>query len=416
MKLNLGENIRTCRRKMDMTQEQLAERLGVSFQSVSRWENGTTYPDMELLPVLAGIFGVTTDMLLGVPDEKVEERFTELVSDFRAAAEVKDYTRTASVLQEMRRDWDAYAGQDFFYVYNHAWVYKAFLDPGTLDALRCLTEQILQNSNNKERKNYAIREMGCMEDDAHIAAFLQENATEYDLSEHALLRERYRMRGQWDKLEDERKRHLCLTLDNVLWSGPDLWQTDKMNKDPSYALWQSSITLQFLHQINSEAFDPLRPIRGKNGIDIWVEARLSMGFRRAACLAVLGEAEEAYITLEDTVSLLEAVMALPDTIKELTCTSPALEDFTIPAEFYWMEGDTFTGAEKGVEEKHFQYHLADGTCWWVIPRNYYCCMTDRRSWGYTDWTWFDPIRTDPRYQSYVDRVRACIITRPKQDS
>ena len=74
MKLNLGENIRTCRRKMDMTQEQLAQRLGVSFQSVSRWENGTTYPDMELLPVLAGVFGVTTDMLLGIPDEKVEER------------------------------------------------------------------------------------------------------------------------------------------------------------------------------------------------------------------------------------------------------------------------------------------------------------------------------------------------------
>ncbi len=43
-------------------------------------------------------------------------------------------------------------------------------------------------------------------------------------------------------------------------------------------------------------------------------------------------------------------------------------------------------------------------------------MTDRRSWGYTDWTWFDPIRTDPRYQSYAERVKACIITRPKQDS
>jgi len=43
MKLNLGENIRPCRRRMDLTQEQLAERLGVSFQSVSRWENGVSH-------------------------------------------------------------------------------------------------------------------------------------------------------------------------------------------------------------------------------------------------------------------------------------------------------------------------------------------------------------------------------------
>ncbi len=55
MKLNIGENIRNCRRKMNLTQEQLAEKLGVSFQSVSRWENDLTYPDTELLPVLSKI-------------------------------------------------------------------------------------------------------------------------------------------------------------------------------------------------------------------------------------------------------------------------------------------------------------------------------------------------------------------------
>ena len=40
MKLNLGENIRIQRRKINWTQEQLADRLGVSGQSVSRWEKG----------------------------------------------------------------------------------------------------------------------------------------------------------------------------------------------------------------------------------------------------------------------------------------------------------------------------------------------------------------------------------------
>ena len=42
MKLNIGENIRRLRRAADMTQEQLADKLGVAYQSVSRWENGVS--------------------------------------------------------------------------------------------------------------------------------------------------------------------------------------------------------------------------------------------------------------------------------------------------------------------------------------------------------------------------------------
>ena len=63
MKLTIGENIRDHRRKQDLTQEELAERLGVSYQSVCRWENGTTYPDIELLPAITKLFGITVDEL-----------------------------------------------------------------------------------------------------------------------------------------------------------------------------------------------------------------------------------------------------------------------------------------------------------------------------------------------------------------
>ena len=65
MKLNIGENIRKNRTRLGWTQTQLAEQLGTSVQSVSRWESGGGYPDMELLPELAKIFGVTVDNLLG---------------------------------------------------------------------------------------------------------------------------------------------------------------------------------------------------------------------------------------------------------------------------------------------------------------------------------------------------------------
>lgn len=54
--LKLGENLKKFRLQRELTQEQLADVLGVSAQAVSRWENGTTYPDITLLPTIASYF------------------------------------------------------------------------------------------------------------------------------------------------------------------------------------------------------------------------------------------------------------------------------------------------------------------------------------------------------------------------
>ncbi|MEZ3474141.1 MAG: helix-turn-helix domain-containing protein, partial [Lachnospiraceae bacterium] len=65
MNLNVGDKIRCLRHEKDITQEEFAAILGVSCQSVSRWENGICYPDIELLPDIAEFFGVTVDCLMG---------------------------------------------------------------------------------------------------------------------------------------------------------------------------------------------------------------------------------------------------------------------------------------------------------------------------------------------------------------
>lgn len=73
MKLTIGENIRNLRRQNDITQEEFATIFGVSYQSVSRWENDTCYPDVELLPDIADYFGITVDKLIGA-DKSAEQR------------------------------------------------------------------------------------------------------------------------------------------------------------------------------------------------------------------------------------------------------------------------------------------------------------------------------------------------------
>ena len=69
MDLSIGKVIRRLRSEHSVTQEELAEYLGISYQAVSKWETGTTMPDITLLPKLAAFFGVTTDYLLGVCDD-----------------------------------------------------------------------------------------------------------------------------------------------------------------------------------------------------------------------------------------------------------------------------------------------------------------------------------------------------------
>lgn len=61
----MGKHIAALRRAKGLTQDELAERLGVSPQAVSKWENDLSCPDIMLLPRLAKIFGVTVDELLG---------------------------------------------------------------------------------------------------------------------------------------------------------------------------------------------------------------------------------------------------------------------------------------------------------------------------------------------------------------
>ena len=63
--IGIGARIARLRREKGITQEELARQMGVSNQSVSKWENGQSCPDIGLLPALAGYFHVTTDALLG---------------------------------------------------------------------------------------------------------------------------------------------------------------------------------------------------------------------------------------------------------------------------------------------------------------------------------------------------------------
>ena len=66
--MTIGERIKSLRKKNGMTQERLAEYLGVSYQAVSKWECGLTCPDLSLIAPLTKLFRVSADELLGIAE------------------------------------------------------------------------------------------------------------------------------------------------------------------------------------------------------------------------------------------------------------------------------------------------------------------------------------------------------------
>lgn len=75
--LSIGKNIKNLRLERELTQERVAEAIGVSFQTISKWEREESYPDITLLPSIASYFSVSCDELLGVDTNEKEEKIQQ---------------------------------------------------------------------------------------------------------------------------------------------------------------------------------------------------------------------------------------------------------------------------------------------------------------------------------------------------
>ncbi|MBE5869101.1 MAG: helix-turn-helix transcriptional regulator [Lachnospiraceae bacterium] len=124
MRKNIGEVVRELRKKENITQEKLAEALNVSFQSISRWENGLAYPDVTLIPVIANYFQVTTDTLFDMnatENQKSKEKYEAVYKQHRQNGELelcrdimiearKIFPRDFHVMMNLAETLDLYEG------------------------------------------------------------------------------------------------------------------------------------------------------------------------------------------------------------------------------------------------------------------------------------------------------------------
>ena len=151
------------------------------------------------------------------------------------------------------------------------------------------------------------------------------------------------MREELDKIEPVRQFILWRELEDLI-SSPNDWQV-YLCKDPNHFIWFCETQLNYLNAINCLSPDKKHLISGGSKPDLWCEARIMLGIRYTASFAKLGNLDAAYDAFEDTIRILEQVMAISENEFQMGCPSPALKGFTLRSEFYWSK-------EKGKEYKN----------------------------------------------------------------
>ncbi|MBQ3150993.1 MAG: helix-turn-helix transcriptional regulator [Clostridia bacterium] len=100
MTIYFGENLKKLRKSKNLTQEALAEFLGMSFQAVSKWERGDTYPDITMLPAIASFFEVTVDSLLGTDKVAKEAKIKEYQEEYSRLLNEKKIALVRDIMKE----------------------------------------------------------------------------------------------------------------------------------------------------------------------------------------------------------------------------------------------------------------------------------------------------------------------------
>ena len=122
--MSIGTMIRQLRREKDLTQEQLAEYLGITARAISQWETDRTAPDLSQIPLLCNLFNVTSDTLLGIDIASKQTKIDELYNAVYEVACSGDHKKSIAMwLDAIHQYPDSYKliGQyvDEVYMYSH---------------------------------------------------------------------------------------------------------------------------------------------------------------------------------------------------------------------------------------------------------------------------------------------------------
>ncbi len=367
MKLNFAENFKHLRKENGITQEKLADILGVSSQSVSRWELSICYPDLEMLPSIANYFGVTVDSLLSNDinsKEKDREIFEETIDTLS-----DDTTECIDFVMEYCRKYP----QNDYYSYQLIYAIKRYAvgdRAKTEKYMPCLLENV-QRLLETQYRNASIQLMVMLCDENELNKWL--NMTPYNgsFSRRNCLISRAVASKEWEIGYIQQGLKMLETLAVQLDSRcPDSFGPH--NK----ALFQMKI------------LDIIRSLGEENGVpDGWKQFYAYKQLVLSACFFACGETEKAWENFDLAIEKSKYIFSL----KNQWLNIGGAFFSNIKVDKMW----NYAIDENGEKHKLFgivNYSFGDMKAIDDLLTN-------------PKWAWFDSVRQTPKYIQAVEWVK-----------
>ena len=376
MELYLAERLRRYRKEKDMTQEALAQVIGVSPQSISKWECGDGYPDITLLPGIANYFGVTIDELLGNDEISAKEDVQQ--NYFHVHGKLppdKNLELALKYYRKYPRNWHIATSLMHEITKNHRDKldeYRPLLDE--------ITERILKECTDTAMRRSAVKAMCMVCEEEALEAWLKKDTRFWYTERLDIYEERCRL------MEDREQSWMYRYAGNYLRAANMIYRLCRHEKSywgdaAGYVEWLETY-LRILDGMTGRKTDEDIP-------DGWIAEYNHVFHHLANGYCGLGDFESGYTYLERSAVLEERWVKIPlGTPMDLG--NPLVFGETKILKEKW--GIELPNGRQFPQIQGIRIHLNDLL---------YCMTTDN-----PEWSWFDPIRNEERFGQILARAKA----------
>ena len=384
MKLKLAENLRSLRLSHNITQEQLAERLCVSCKTISRWETGTGYPDIEMLPHIADFFDVSLENLLGVAKADREIASKQMYEQLNKLP--FDCPERTELLLQMNKEFP----NDRAVLYNLCRITE------NLPKKRHFTNEMIRTANIAEHglDNHTARAIGWLidaEEEENAAALIDRYTQPLILCRELRLESRAQHQKNWDGYDIERQKNLISILNQFVFER--LYVREMPIKQKIDGLTTLIAMIDALTGTVGQ-----NPVSGDGIPDLWFPIRFQQGRVLACHLASINEKERALSIIEDLTNLHERFWTLPDqTLLTFRCS--LLDRIKAPVQHITMPTLFADDKEQMMRPARLLHIKETDTHHMIWSYHTY------RPYISHEWECFDSIREEPRLKACVRRMQ-----------
>ena len=366
MNLNFAENFKNLRKEKGFTQEKISEALGVSPQSVSRWEIGICYPDLELLPSIANFFGVSIDLLLS---NDADSKKNDVKIFRKKMDEFCEYTE--EVIEFVSEYCKKYPDQDYF-AYNLMCAIQGYA-VGDAEKTKKYMPVLLKNAERlleTRYRNAVIQIMATLCDENELEKWL-DMAPYTSFSRRCLLIARADAAQDWNGGDVQQGLEMLETFARQL----DRRCADKLGAKKKTVYQQSVLNV-------IRAFG-----NGGEIPDGWKTFYAYKQLVLAACLFGRGETEEGWKNFDCAIELCKYVLALRE--EWLDIGGVLFSNIRVNKDW------SYAIDEKGEKHKLFgitNLSFYDMWCIWDLLEN-------------PRWAWFNSVRETEKYKAALTWAR-----------